>query len=143
MGRLIVILLFLASAAASAGETEANSVTFSKTFEMKVEQETTHCVATASLEYFQRGAEAEAEATIENHDCAASSGEFVVELTVRKDGADQSQKLKFPDTWSRDDDSPVVLTRRYPIGDNTDLLRIRVRKMRCTCADLVEPASNP
>lgn len=143
MGRLVLILVMFISAATLAGETEANSVEFSKTFEMKVEQTTTQCASTASVDYFQRGAEAELEATIDNHDCAASSGEFVVEVTIRADGADDSEKLKFPETWSRDDDTPVVVNRRYPIGDDTDLLRVKVRKMRCTCAVAAEPVSNP
>jgi len=143
MGRLMAALVLLASTATLAGETEANSVEFSKTFEMKVEHESALCASTASVDYFQRGAEAELEATIDNHDCAASSGEFVVEVTIRADGTDASEKLKFPETWSRDDDSSVIVKRRYPIGDDTDLLRVKVRKMRCTCDEAEEPAGNP
>jgi len=45
MARLIVTLVLLASATAFAGETEANSVEFSKTFEMKVEHETTRLLS--------------------------------------------------------------------------------------------------
>jgi len=130
----------LACAPAAADE----SVSFSKTMKMEVEQETTGCVASASFEYLQRGAEAEVEARIENDDCAASSGEFVVEAMIRADGIDEAEKLKFPETWSRDDDASIVLTRRYSIGDNVDLLRIRIRKLSCTCnVAAEEPASNP
>jgi hypothetical protein len=143
MGRLMVLLLLLASAEALAGETKANSVEFSKTIEMKMESQTNHCAATASVDYFQRGPEAQLEATIDNHDCAASSGKFVVEVTIRTDGAEASEKLKFPETWSREDDASVVVNRRYPIGDDTDLLRVKVRNMRCTCTEATEPASNP
>lgn len=143
MARLMTTFLLLASAVALAGETGRNSVTFTKKMEMKVEQNTTHCSATASVDYFQRGPEAEIEATIDNPDCAASSGDFVIEVTVRADGADESNKLKFPESWSREDDASVVMTRRYPIGDDTDLLRIKIRKMRCSCATETEPASNP
>ena len=116
MARLMTTFLLLASAVALAGETGRNSVTFTKKMEMKVEQNTTHCSATASV---------------------------VIEVTVRADGADESNKLKFPESWSREDDASVVMTRRYPIGDDTDLLRIKIRKMRCSCATETEPASNP
>ena len=91
----------------------------------------------------QLQAQGQAKATIDNPDCAASSGDFVIEVTVRADGADESNKLKFPESWSREDDASVVMTRRYPIGDDTDLLRIKIRKMRCSCATETEPASNP
>ncbi len=93
------------------------------------------CRATAALDYFQRGAEAEVEARIDNPHCAASSGEFVVEVTVKADGADAPEKLRFEETWSRADEQTVVFARRYPIGNNVDLLRIRIRKLTCACSD--------
>ena len=129
-----VAMLCIATAAADDKEIEAQSATFSKTFEMKVEQHSAECEATAVLEYLQRGDEAEVEATIENSDCAASSGEFTIETTVRADGQMDSDKLSFPETWSRDDEDPVVITKRYPIGDNVDLMRVKVRKLRCVCS---------
>jgi hypothetical protein len=93
------------------------------------------CESTASIEYFQRGAEADIKATVENPDCAASSGSFVVEITIRADGATESTKLRFAEQWQRDDDAPVVIERRYPIGDDVDLLRARIRKLACRCSD--------
>jgi hypothetical protein len=130
-----VAMLCTATAAADDKEIEAQSATFSKTFEMKVEQHSTACEATAVLEYSQHGADVEVEATIENYDCAASSGEFTIETTVRADGKMDSDKLSFPETWSRDDENPVVITKRYPIGDNVDLMRVKVRKLRCECSE--------
>lgn len=94
------------------------------------------CEASASIEYFQRGAEADVKAAVENPDCAASSGRFVVEITVRADGATENAKLRFEEQWQRDDDAPVLSERRYPIGDNVDLLRVRIRKLSCSCADV-------
>ena len=130
-----VAMLCAATASADDREIEAKSATFSKTFEMKVEQHSTACEATAVLEYSQHGAEVEVEATIENYDCAASSGEFTIETTVRADGEMDTDKLSFPETWSRDDEDPVVITKRYPIGDNVDLMRVKVRKLRCECGN--------
>ncbi len=99
------------------------------------DRQTNACEATAALRYFQRGAEAEVETTIEILDCAASSGEFTIETTVRTDGQMDSDKRSFPETWSRDNDEPVVITKRYPIGDDVDLSRVNVRKLRCECSE--------
>jgi hypothetical protein len=101
------------------------------------------CTATVSINYFQRGHEAQVEMRVDNEYCAASKGSFVIEATTRKDGADDAEKLKFPETWQRDDDATVEMTKRYPIGDNVDLLRIRVRKLTCSCVASAEPAGNP
>lgn len=91
------------------------------------------CRASASLDYFQRGAEAEAEITVDNPQCAKSSGSFVVEVTIRADGETESRKLKFEEAWARDDGQPVVLQRRYAIGDSVQLIRIRIRRLSCAC----------
>jgi len=130
----MLTIVLLASAAVFADEGDNQSVSFSKTIEMKVEQETVACMASASFDYLQYGPEAEVEATIDNDDCAASSGEFVVVATIRVDGEEEPRKLRFPETWRRDDDSPVLLAKRYPIGDNADLRRIRIRKLTCICS---------
>ncbi len=134
MKHWILSIVLLAGAAAIADEGENQSVSFSRTIEMKVEQETVACMASASFDYLQYGPEAEVEATIDNDDCAASSGQFVVVATIRVDGEEEARKLEFPETWRRDDDSPVILAKRYPIGDNADLRRIRIRKMTCICS---------
>ncbi len=91
------------------------------------------CSVTASLDYFQRGAEAEVETTIENDDCGASRGSYVIEAAIRADGAQGPEKLTFPETWERNDDQAVIITKRYPIGNDVDLLRVKIRKLKCTC----------
>jgi hypothetical protein len=101
------------------------------------------CTASASIAYLQRGAEADVEVTIENNDCAASTGTYAIEATIKADNADAPEKLTFPETWSRGDDQPVFVARRYPIGDDVDLLRLKIRKLRCTCAEAAEPAGDP
>jgi hypothetical protein len=92
------------------------------------------CTATAAFDYFQRGAEAQVEARIDNPHCAASSGSFIVEITIKADNADAAEKLRFEEAWDRSDDQTIVFARRYPIGDDVDLLRIRIRKLSCDCA---------
>ncbi len=91
------------------------------------------CGASVALDYFQRGAEAEAEMTVDTLDCAAASGSFVMEVTIRADDADGPEKLTFEESWSRDDNKPVTLKRKYAIGDDVQLLRIRIRKVACSC----------
>lgn len=101
------------------------------------------CEATGTIEYFQRGAEADVKAAVENPDCAASSGSFVVEITIRADGATERVKLRFEEQWERDNDAPVIIERRYPIGDDVDLLRVRVRNLSCDCASDDRQTASP
>ncbi len=93
------------------------------------------CQASISFTYLQRAAEADVKATVENEDCAASSGSYVVQLTIKADGAMETEKLRFEESWQRDNDRPVVVEKRYPIGGNVDLVRVRIRKLTCRCAD--------
>jgi hypothetical protein len=101
------------------------------------------CTATVSLDYFQRGHRAQVELAVDNPYCAASNGGFVIEATVREDGVDEPRKLTFAETWQRDDDATVEMTRLYPIGDNVDLLRIRIRKLTCYCAAAAPTTGDP
>lgn len=141
----VICSALLCTSAAADRKTKANSATFSKTIELKTEQYNSNsCESTAVLEYYQRGTEAAVETTIENPDCAASSGEFTIEATIRADGQMDSVKLSFPETWSRDTDEPVALAKRYPIGDDVDLLRVKIRKLRCECSEeAAEPDVEP
>jgi hypothetical protein len=91
------------------------------------------CTASAAVSYSQHGAEADVEMTLENRHCAASSGDFIVVLTVKAGDAAEAEKLRFEESWARSDDQPVFIAKRYPIGDNVDLLRIRIRKLTCDC----------
>ena len=70
---------------------------------------------------------------IENKNCAASSGEF--KLLVRgRDETSEVKTLEFLEPWQRDDDEPVKFGGDYPIGNNVDLVNVRVVQVRCTCA---------
>ena len=91
------------------------------------------CGASVALDYFQRGAEAEAQMSVDTLDCAAASGSFVVEVTIRADDADGPEKLAFEESWSRNAKKPVTMKRKYAIGDDVQLLRIRIRKVACSC----------
>jgi hypothetical protein len=92
------------------------------------------CAAMVEIEYTQRDTNVSVEGTISHQDCAASNGEHRFTVSVR----DQSLELKtleFVESWQRQDDQPVKLKVSYPIGENVDLVRVRARQLRCTCAD--------
>ena len=72
--------------------------------------------------------------TVYNDDCAASSGEYEVSVSVR-DASTDVKKLDFTETWQRADDKPVALTREYPIGENVDVISLRGRSLQCRCLD--------
>jgi len=112
----------------------ANTTEFSKTIEIRLEHEAGGCQATAAVEYLQRGAEAEVDTCVENAECGASSRDYAIELTIRREGEPDTEKLRFEETWSRTDAAPVRASRRYAIGDDVDLLRVKVRDLSCTCA---------
>jgi len=92
------------------------------------------CEATSVTESHQRNTLARVDSTISIPDCAAASGAFTVALRVR-DERGQVNALEFNETWQRGDDQDVHLTADYPIGENVELLSVRVRGLRCTCAE--------
>jgi hypothetical protein len=100
------------------------------------------CEASTSTSYHQRNTAARVESTITVAGCAAAGGNFTVAVRVRDDSGTQ-QTLEFDETWQRSDDQDVRLTTDYPIGENVELLSVRVRGMSCTCAAGQEsPAAN-
>ena len=99
------------------------------------------CETAIRFEFSQRGTLARLQGTIENRTCAASAGEYSVAVRVR-DAAGESKTLEFRESWQRADDQPVTFKSDYPIGDNVDLLNVRARPLRCTCAGSPEPQPN-
>ncbi len=108
--------------------------------ELKIKQKPTGaCVATVDFEYQQRDAVAHVVGAIENTQCAASSGDYVLTVTIR-DAKGEVTTLEFPQEWARSDAEAVKLTYDLPIGPNVDLTNVRTRRLRCTCT---EPAEKP
>jgi hypothetical protein len=93
----------------------------------------TQCEASTSTSYHQRNTVARVASTITVEGCAAAGGKFTIAVRVRDD-RDAQQTLEFNETWQRTDDQDVSLTSDYPIGENVELLSVRVRGMSCTCA---------
>lgn len=95
------------------------------------------CAAAVELEYTQRDTLVRVAGTLSHQDCAASSGEYTLLVRVR-DLQGATKTLEFPASWQRSDDQPVAFGADHEIGTNVELLSVRLRQTRCTCAD--EPA---
>ena len=95
------------------------------------------CAAAVEIEYTQRDTKVAVEGTLEHKECAASAGEYKVAVSIR-DASGELKTLEFAESWRREDARPVRVSGDYPIGENAELVRVRTRQLRCTCADLVE-----
>jgi hypothetical protein len=94
----------------------------------------TQCGATTTTEYLQLNTIARVNGTLKIADCAAASGAFTVALRVR-DESGEDKPLEFNETWQRSDDQDVQFAADYPIGENVELVGVRVRRLSCTCTD--------
>jgi hypothetical protein len=92
------------------------------------------CGATTSTEYSQRDTIARVSGTLQITDCAAASGAFTVAVRVKDDSGAETP-LEFRETWQRAGAEDVAFTADYPIGENMELVNVRLRGLSCTCAD--------
>jgi hypothetical protein len=98
---------------------------------------TAACAATAEFEYQQHDTVAHVAGAIENTQCAASSGDYVLAVSVR-DAKGELTTIEFPQQWARSDDQSVKFTHDMPIGPNVDLVNVKTRRLRCTCTEAAE-----
>ena len=103
--------------------------------------EALQCAATTETQYSQRNTVARVTGTVSIANCSAgSTGTFTVVARV-KDESGETKPIEFGETWQRDDAKDVTFTSDYPIGENVDLVNVRVRNLKCTCAEAApEPA---
>jgi hypothetical protein len=92
------------------------------------------CQASMALSYAQRNTVADVDGTIENDDCAASSGDYTIAVSTRDDSG-EVKVTEFSATWERSDDQPIEFEAAYPIDENVDLVRVRSRRISCVCAE--------
>ena len=97
------------------------------------------CEATVSTDYHQRNTVVRVASTIEVEGCAAAAGEFTLAVRVKGDDGPR-EPLEFKQPWQRTDAADVTLSADYPIGENVELVSVRTRDLRCTCADPPQPA---
>ena len=103
------------------------------------------CEATTETQYQQRNTVARVTGNVSISNCpAGSSGTFDVVARVR-DESGEVKPIEFAEKWQRDDAGNARFTSDYPIGENVDLVNVRVRNLKCTCAGAPEaaPAETP
>lgn len=93
-----------------------------------------NCEAKATIDYLQRNTIASVEGRIENSYCGASSGTYIIRVRVRGDDG-EIQQFSHEESWQREDHSAVEFSHNYAIPENVDLLNVRIRRLRCLCAE--------
>lgn len=139
---LVCLALAMTSAGALAQEStgrgdkddkrQSLDIEFSKTITM--EMRLGGCEASLRLEYWQKGDVAEVTSTLTNPECGASQGDYRMLVRYRDDNGELHTD-EYDETWERDDTAPIVVTRRYPIGDDVDLVRVTSRGLSCSCRE--------
>ena len=93
------------------------------------------CEATTLTEYQQRNNIARVMGTVSVANCpAGTTGSFTLVARVRDDNG-EIRPLEFNETWQRNDAQDHAFSSDYPIGENTELMNVRVRNLKCTCAE--------
>jgi len=70
--------------------------------------------------------------TIDNNDCAASSGQYNVRLKIIKENG-ESQLIEHVESWTRDNDTQFESRKFYDIGNNVELSRTTTSGLTCEC----------
>ena len=92
------------------------------------------CEASTLTEYQQRNNVARVTGTVSISSCpAGTTGKFTLVARVRDDNG-EIRPIEFNETWQRDDAQDHLFNTDYPIGDNVELMSVRVRGLACTCA---------
>jgi hypothetical protein len=100
------------------------------------------CEATTLTEYYQRNNVARVSGTISLANCpAGTTGSYNVVARVR-DESGEIKPIEFSETWQRADAEDQPFNFDYPIGDDVELVNVRVRDLKCTCADAAAAAVN-
>ena len=98
------------------------------------------CEATTLTEYQQRNNVARVTGTVSITACpAGSTGSFTIMARVRDDNG-EIRPIEFDETWQRNDTQDHTFNTDYPIGENVELMSVRVRGLKCTCANAAQGA---
>ena len=93
------------------------------------------CEATTVTEYYQRNNLARVTGTVSIGVCTAgTTGSFTLVARVRDDNG-EIRPLEFNETWQRADAQDHSYNTDYPIGENVELMNVRVRNLKCTCVE--------
>ena len=93
------------------------------------------CRAEVSISYVPMYDKVRVETTVDNVDCAASSGDYRLQLRTRgDDGQVATQEIQ--ESWRRADADRIETRKSYPVDTNRELVWVRVRTARdtnCRC----------
>jgi hypothetical protein len=93
------------------------------------------CEATTLTEYIQRNTVARVGGTVAVKNCpVGSTGSYDIVIRV-KDATGTIKPLEFSEQWQDHGAEGVKFSAEYPIGEDTELVNVRVRNLRCTCGD--------
>jgi hypothetical protein len=128
-------------------EVETETASFEQeiklSFKLEPPTPTAQCGAITTTQYEQRNSVARISGTLTIADCTLASGAFTVAVRVKDDNGEQKPPIEFTETWQRTDNEDVDFTADYPIGDNVELVSVRLRGLTCTCADAVPETEAP
>lgn len=126
------VVLATFATGSSADDEQNRSAEIRTTTVIPLEMHIGGCAAKLSLQYWQKGSEAEVESTLTNNDCGPSAGEY--RLLVRyRDEAGELHTNEYVESWQRSHAEPLVSRKLYAIGDNVDLVRVLSRGLSCRC----------
>jgi hypothetical protein len=92
------------------------------------------CEASALTEYIQLDTIARIEGSISIANCpVGSAGDFTILLRVR-DQNGEMKSIELDQTWQRDDTEDHKFNADHVIGENVELMSVRLRSLDCTCA---------
>jgi hypothetical protein len=117
-------------------ELETETLRVEQTLKLSIELPaipSAECAASTTTEYQQWNTAARVSGAISISDCAAASGAFKLAVRVKDDNGEKV--LEFDEAWQRSDNRDVSFGADYPIGDDVELVSVRVRGLTCTCAD--------
>lgn len=112
------------------------------TVKLELTTKTQRCQAQVELEYTQRNTLASVSGEISNPQCAASSGNYTMAVRYRDEDG-EIHNVEYEEAWQRDDDQNFVFDKAYSIGENVDLVRVRARKVSCTCTEAPNDGAEP
>jgi hypothetical protein len=96
------------------------------------------CEATTLTEYSQRNDVARVTGTISLANClAGTTGAYDIVARV-KDETGEIKPIEFSEIWQNDAAQDVPFKADYPIGNNVELVNVRVRNLKCTCVGAQE-----
>ncbi len=101
------------------------SKTINKTIHVPAPVEPVACEVEFSTDYWQEDDQFKVEVVVENAQCGASNGKYLVNARTRNE-AGEINSIKFEEVWGRNDDRPVKVVHTYSMNGDIELVRVRL-----------------